>query len=151
MKNLFFIIAILFVQSSFSAELTCWLRTLKEARVPFMTATINSNSRISDIKFNYKKSMAVNGVTVKDFPGIITGEVIKNNRSPYKGLVNYFVKDAGSLVLPRDLSNTNLEEVEKSGIGFYKDENGVLITEFDEGGDGAGSHVSYRLSCRSNK
>jgi|GEM_PF-6297026 len=122
--------------------LNCWKVDFRPNK-PFMSASIVGNNLLTDIRFNYR------GTDLKDSEGDVKGELITSNRSPYKGNVRYFIKGTGELILPLDLSNDNLVEVEAKGIGYYKKENGVIISSVD--GDGAGNHISYRLSCRSTK
>lgn len=142
MKNLLVALLALSSSSAFAAPtLNCW-KTDFHPSTPFLSASIVGKNKLADIRFNYKDSL-------KDTDGDVKGEVIATNHSPYKGNVRYSI-DAGDLILPADLSNDNLESVEKGGIGYYKGENGVIISSVDGDGEG-GNHVSYRLSCRSTK
>jgi hypothetical protein len=125
-----------------SGTLNCWKTDFHPAK-PFMTATIDRKNTLSDITFNYKNT------DLENADGPVKGEEITTNHSPYKGNVRFSVKGVGDLILPADLSNENLESVEASGIGYFKNENGVIISSIEGDGDG-GNHISYRLSCRSD-
>ncbi len=150
MKNALFVsLTLVASQLSFGKELNCYLTKMKNANVPFLTAQIGTKNKLKNVRFNYKKMLSNHGITVEDFPGVVTGELITSNHSPYKGNVRYGIKNSGGLILPADLSNDNLEEIEEGGVGWYKGENGVFITSFADV-DGAGNHVSYRLSCQSD-
>jgi hypothetical protein len=134
----------LLTSSAFAATLNCW-KTDFHPQKPFMTATILPDSRLADIQFNYK-----------DFNGVLTntnaavkGEDITSNHSPYRGNVEYDLAGGLTLILPQDLSNKNLIAIEKKGLGYYKNENGVVIGSTEDGE--GGGHLSWRLSCRSTK
>ncbi len=135
-----------------SLKLKCWNKHYKDATAPFIIADIEYHNQLSNIRFIYKKSMAKNGITVQDHLDSVVAKEVVSNRSPYKGNQEFLVKGSGTLLLPKDISQENLKKTVKSGI--YRNaeapgENGVFITSYDEG-DGAGSHVSYRLICESD-
>jgi hypothetical protein len=137
-------IALVASQVSFGATLQCWKTNFTEARTPFMTAKILSNSRLSNIEFPYQKSGEENT------PGPIKATKITSNHSPYKGDNAFYLKNGDTLVLPADLSKDNLDDVKSGGIGFYKDENGAIIG-FSSGDSEGGNHYSIRLDCSSDK
>lgn len=141
-KRMLFSATILMMNVASAATLNCWKTDFKSVKTPFMTASIEAEG-LRDIKFLYRNS----GLTAP--AGIVRGEPIATNHSPYRGNVRYFVNGAGDLILPANLTNENLVAVEAQGLGVYKNENGVLISSW--GDDEAGNHVSYRLSCRSHE
>ncbi len=150
-KFLVLVAAVLLVSPSFAKTYTlkCWKTSFKSTpespKKPFMTAEIRSNSELADIKFLYK-----NGIQEEDTPGPVKGLLNKTRRSPYKGNKGYPLKNGDLLILPVDLSNEHLKEVEPDGIGYYENENGVIIG-FAEGDGEGGNHYSFRLSCESDK
>lgn len=144
MKTFIIALALVSPPALAAPTLNCW-KTDFHPNKPFMSATIVGKNRLSDIRFNYTNS------GLSDADGEVAGELITTNHSPYKGNVRYVIKGTGDLILPADLSNANLESVEKDGIGYFKGENGVVISSLDGDDDGAGNHVSYRLSCRTTR
>lgn len=149
MKVLLIIGMMLAGQVSQAATLKCWKTSFKPPKgpkTPFMSATIVRKGVISNLKYHYKQD----GEYIKAPEGRVQAEVITTSRSPYKGYFDYDVRNGEEygfyrLILPTDLSNKNLIKIEKRN---KSSENGVLIGDFE--GDGAGSHFSVRLSCRSN-
>lgn len=156
MKKILFVVisTLIVIYSTVSASeaavrIKCWNKTNENATAPFIIADIEYHNQLSNIRFIYKKSMAKMGVTVKDHLDSVTATEITSNRSPYKGAQRFAVKESGYLILPTDLTNEKLKRVLKKGIGMGPGENGVFITSYDQR-DGAGSHVSYRLTCESD-
>lgn len=146
MKTLITLSLVFAAQASSAKTLECYNNYFKKSSKPFITAKIVSNSKISEIKFGYKKYMENAGVRAVDYSRVLVGKEITTGHSPYKGNVRYDLPKMGDLILPDDLSSENLKEARKTGIGMGRGENAVYITDTVHG-DGAGSHISYRLSC----
>lgn len=151
MKNLILLITMLiganvFAAAPRAATLECWKTHFTHARVPFMSAVIEDDHILSNIRFHYRE----NGVIPAAPKGEVEGQLITSNRSPYKGMNNFNIQTSfygmERLILPADLSSRNLAALTRA---YYKGENAVIIGNFN--GDGAGSHFSVRLICRSNK
>lgn len=147
MKNLFAALALLVSTAtpalSQAATLKCWKTNFTQATAPFMAAEIGAGNSLSNIRFLYKNAQEQN------FPGTLEGKLITTSRSPYKGNVAYGATPYLAIILPTDLSEQNLAATVEKGIGFYKGENGVIIGQSTEGGEG-GSHYSERLVCHSD-
>lgn len=146
----------LLVFGTISAEarvLKCWNK-YSRSRIPLITAQIKSNSKLATVTVNnpspgddnddgigeFEDNLQSNGETVK-------AKLITTRRSPYIGNNEYQLTDF-RLILPTSLSDENLKLKLETGIGMGAGENGVAIGSFDDGGDGAGSHISVRLRCR---
>lgn len=149
--------SLLFVVISFpcfaakvSGDIECRLTSRPDAKIPFLTAHFSSFKKLSQIEFRYKKMLEERGVRLKDDEGPIKGERITTNHSPYKGN-NRFDVEGGEIILPPALDNETLADMLKTGIGIGmgKGENAVVITS-TVFGDGAGSHISFRLLCTSD-
>lgn len=142
MKNLILLASILIGSNSFAATLQCWKTNFTQVRTPFMSATIEDHHILSNVRFHYKND----GVVPLAPKGEIEGEMITTNRSPYKGMNDFDITVSflgmHRLILPADLSNSNLKKSVKYG------ENGVIIGSTE--GDSAGSHFSVRLICQSD-
>lgn len=151
MKNLILSASIIISSYTMAAKpqpiLKCWNAYFINARVPYLSAVIEQDNVLSNIRFHYKNN---EGKIPSAPAGQVAGELITNNRSPYKGMNDFYISTefygAERLILPVDLSNENLLIVSKS---HRNRENGVVIGSFD--GDGTGSHFSIRLVCTSNK
>ncbi len=151
MKSILATIAGLFVaSSSFASTLQCWEVNFSKVATPFMTATIKSNTTLSDIKFLYKNANqgGVDG-SEQNTLGTIKGKIETSVHSPYKGDVKYSLQNGDTLILPANLANAYLQSIRNLGVGLGAGENGVIIG-FSSDGEGGG-HYSYRLLCQSDK
>lgn len=134
---------------AYADTLKCWnVYGRRTDKVPLLTATIVSNSELADLTViskgesgGFEDHLQANGESV-------LGTLITTRRSPYVGN-NEFLADDFRLILPPKLDSASLRAAQETGIGMGKGENGVAIGSFDDGGDGAGSHISVRLRCRS--
>jgi hypothetical protein len=150
------ILPALLILGTASAEarvLKCWNK-YSRSRIPLITAKIKSNSKLAMVTVNnptpgddgddgqgeFEDNLQANGETVQ-------ATLITSRRSPYVGNNEFQLTDF-RLILPTSLSDANLITKLNTGIGMGPGENGVAIGSFDNGGDGAGSHISVRLRCR---
>lgn len=124
--------------------LKCW-NTYGRSRVPFITATIVSNSELTDLTVNPKSATGF-ATSLQAKVESVVGVEITTKRSPYVGNQEFHSNDF-RIILPMSLANDDLLAAQQTGIGMGKGENGVAIGSWE--GDGAGSHFSVRLRCRS--
>ena len=151
MKNLAVTIAsLLIASSSFATTLKCWEVNFASVATPFMTATIQSNTKLVNIKFLYKNANqpSVDGSEINTL-GEIKGQIETSVHSPYKGDVKYTLQNGDTLILPANLAADHLKALTNLGVGMNLNENGVIIG-FSSDGEGGG-HYSFRLLCQSDK
>ncbi len=126
--------------------LKCW-NTYGHDRRPVITATIVSDSELADLTVNAKSGGGFSEHLQANGESVVGTEIV-TKRSPYIGNQEFLAEDF-RLILPMSLDNADLLAAQKTGIGMGKGENGVAIGSFNDGGDGAGNHISVRLRCRS--
>lgn len=147
MKTLLFLLVFVFnVSVSSAATLKCWDVYSPRGAKPTIVARVLSDQELADFEVN---TVEENFTSYLKAPvGTVTGALIESNRSPYKGNQEFDL--AGSrLILPIRLDRDSLLEAQKTGIGMGAGENGVIIGDVGDDGDGGGSHFSVRLRCRS--
>jgi hypothetical protein len=149
MKVLLFTILFTTTASAYAGELACWNTYARRGARPVLTATIVNNNTLSNVKINLSDESRASYQLVES-QGKIKGEEITSNRSPYKGNNAFALETDGRLVIPTDLSSENLRVSLSTGISrnATPGENAVIIGSLADG-DGAGSHFSIRMRCRS--
>ena len=147
MKSVCALFAVLALAGTTQAKTIICYDSYDQTQGPVVQATLVSNTTLKNISFH-----ADNHEELSDDHGVVMGTMIVSHHSPYFGDIQYAMPNGVRLILPSDLSSDNLSALKISGgIGFEKGENGVVIGESKEGGDGAGNHFSIRLDCTLNK